>query len=308
MSRHTFEAYAPGYRDLWAHLQIRSYRAADVEASARRILAGRERYQVVSQLTGVPWYVVGIIHKMECSHFPRFDQHLHNGDPLTRRTRLVPAGRPAAGSPPFTWEESAADALLLKKFDKVERWTIERIAYALELYNGWGYRKFGIPSPYLWSFTTAYTSGKYVADHVWSASAVSTQSGAMALLAMLMRLDTSIRPPLGSEAMEFEPTDERERLPRTPSAVKLLLRSRTLGGTILAGLGWLVTKAADVIGSPVELLTDIATEAGGMAEAVSRVAELAGITVAGLGAAAILYGLAVVVHARVSAQIKGKVA
>jgi microcystin-dependent protein len=54
--------------------------------------------------------VIGIIHAMECSKFPECSQHLHNGDPLYRRTRLVPAGRPAKGTAPFSFEESAIDA------------------------------------------------------------------------------------------------------------------------------------------------------------------------------------------------------
>jgi lysozyme family protein len=45
----------------------------------------------------VPWYLVGIIHYRECSLY--FSRHLHNGEPLTERTRRVPAGRPASGGP-----------------------------------------------------------------------------------------------------------------------------------------------------------------------------------------------------------------
>jgi len=37
-------------------------------------------------------------------------------------------------------------------------------------------------SPYLWSFTTAYTKCKFVADGSFSATAVSKQCGAVALL------------------------------------------------------------------------------------------------------------------------------
>ena len=42
----------------------------------------------------------------------RFDQHLHNGDPLSGRTTHVPPGRPRPASPPFTWEQSAHDAII----------------------------------------------------------------------------------------------------------------------------------------------------------------------------------------------------
>jgi lysozyme family protein len=38
----------------------------------------------------------------------KFQTHLHNCDPLTRRTRQVPAGRRAVGEPPFDWDVSAS--------------------------------------------------------------------------------------------------------------------------------------------------------------------------------------------------------
>jgi lysozyme family protein len=69
-----------------------------------------------------------------------FNRHLHNGDPLTARTVQVPAGRPKTGEPPFTWEESATDALMLEKLDQWEDWSVPGTLYKLEQYNGWGYR------------------------------------------------------------------------------------------------------------------------------------------------------------------------
>ena len=37
------------------------------------------RYDQVANATGVPWYVIGIIHEMEGGL--NFTTHLHNGDP-----------------------------------------------------------------------------------------------------------------------------------------------------------------------------------------------------------------------------------
>ena len=39
-----------------------------------------------------------------------------------------------------------------------------------------------INTPYLWSYSNNYTSGKYIADGIWSDSAVSRQCGAAVLL------------------------------------------------------------------------------------------------------------------------------
>jgi lysozyme family protein len=59
----------------------------------------------------VPWELIAALHEREAGG--SFKGHLHNGDPLTGRTYHVPAGRPAKGSPPFTWEASAIDALTM---------------------------------------------------------------------------------------------------------------------------------------------------------------------------------------------------
>ncbi len=172
------------YRQLFELARIRPKHAVAVDGMVERIFKPEhwERYQAVQARTQVPAHVVGIIHSLETGL--DFNRHLHNGDPLTARTVHAPAGRPETGDPPFAWEASASDALLLKKLDQVPRWSVPAIAHALEGYNGWGYR-FAHPqvkSPYLWSLTTVYTSGKYIKDHVWSDAAVSRQCGGMALL------------------------------------------------------------------------------------------------------------------------------
>lgn len=98
----------------------------------------------------------------------------------------VPAGRPLAGKPPFTWEESAADAVRMKGFDKVEDWSVPRALWLLEKYNGLGYRLYhGMASPYLWAGTNHYSRGKYVGDGKFSAVAVSKQAGAAGILQQL---------------------------------------------------------------------------------------------------------------------------
>jgi len=174
-----FDKLAREYATLWDNMEItRLHRS--IERTADRIIENRARYEVIEASTGVPWFVVGIIHSLETGL--RFDRHLHNGDPLTAKTKLVPAGRPL-GHAPFTFEQSCQDALCMKAYDKISAWPIERIAWALENYNGWGYRKYRkILSPYLWSGSNHYRAGKYVADGKWSSTAVSTQSGGMPLL------------------------------------------------------------------------------------------------------------------------------
>ena len=170
------------YERLFEDCVIRPRRRQAVERLVAGIQENRSRYQQVSDAQGVPWGFLAVIHNMESSG--DFSRHLHNGDPLEARTVQVPAGRPRGGSPPFTWEESARDAMALKRLSARTDWSLAGTLYQLERYNGWGYRLYHpqVLSPYLWSFSTHYTSGKYVADGTWSDSAASRQCGAAVLL------------------------------------------------------------------------------------------------------------------------------
>jgi lysozyme family protein len=172
------------YSDLWNRLTIKPECIDDVDYVIKRMLKGRARYESVCAKTGVPWYVIGIIHTLECD--ANFSLHLHNGDPLSARTVQVPAGRPKTGNPPFGWEESALDALAYDGLSTQKDWSIEAILFALEAYNGFGYRRRKINSPYLFSMTNQYSAGKFTADGVYDAKAVSLQVGAAAILHKLV--------------------------------------------------------------------------------------------------------------------------
>ena len=176
------QALKDEYQRLFDTCIISPGRESTVDKLVGTIEQNRNRYAAVGDPLGIPWYFIGVVHNMEASQ--NFKKHLHNGDPLTARTVQVPAGRPKTGTPPFTWEESATDSLQLKKLDTWPDWSMPGTLYKLEEYNGWGYRRFhaDVKTPYLWSFTSHYRSGKYVADGKWSATAVSQQCGAAALL------------------------------------------------------------------------------------------------------------------------------
>jgi lysozyme family protein len=175
------------YQNLFDTCVIRADRKDDVVPLVSKILQNKSRYQATGDQTDVPWYIIAVIHNMESSQ--NFNKHLHNGDPLTGRTFHVPAGRPLTGNPPFKWEVSATDALLLKNFDRVERWTLSDSLFLLEKFNGFGSRNRGINTPYLWSFSNHYTKGKFVADGVFDSNAVSQQCGAAVLLRRMVDQD-----------------------------------------------------------------------------------------------------------------------
>jgi len=173
-------ALAKEYSDLFNRCEIAADKMTEVEGVVERILDSQNRYAAIAAQSTVPWYVIAVIHNMECGL--DFTKHLHNGDSLKRRTVNVPAGRPKTGQPPFTFEVSALDALKYDKLTEWNDWSIGGICYKLEGFNGWGYRARKINSPYLWSYSNLYTSGKYVADNKWSGTAVSGQCGAAVIL------------------------------------------------------------------------------------------------------------------------------
>ncbi len=176
-------------------------RPGAINAAARKIVANKARYREIEDKTGVPWKVIGCIHLRESDC--NFNTHLHNGDPLTARTYHVPAGRPLRGRAPFKFEDSAIDALQMQGATKIKEWTIEQTAFFFEAYNGWGYRYRGIPSAYLWSGSNQYSSGKYIADGVFSATTVDEQLGVMCVIKVIMDMTGE---PLDSTPNEDIPT------------------------------------------------------------------------------------------------------
>src|SRR5688572_18495149 len=167
------------YKQLFNSCVIRTERFAEVDQTINLIMAGRQRYEVVQAKINVPWYFTGIIHCLEGSL--NFKTHLHNGDSLNDKTKNVPRGRPT-GKPPFEWEDSAIDALKLQALDVWTDWNIAGMLFQFERYNGFGYRRHRINSPYLWSFSTHYEKGKFVKDNTFSENASSKQCGAAVLL------------------------------------------------------------------------------------------------------------------------------
>ena len=178
-----FAALEQQYVEYYAACTIRPANADNVKFYTSRLRKNRALYEATGGDLGIPWVFIGVIHGMECGF--NFNSHLHNGDPLSARTVQVPAGRPLAGTPPFSWKESARDALMLKGYHHETRWSTPRMLYLWEKYNGFGYRRLGVPTPYLWSFTTIYTKGKFTGDHHFDGNAVSKQCGAAAMLKAL---------------------------------------------------------------------------------------------------------------------------
>jgi|GEM_PF-2110142 len=159
---------------------ISANKSVEVNRIVDKLIANKSRYVNVCKGTAVPWQFVAVVHYAEGNI--NFDRHLHNGDPLTGRTVNIPTGRPLRGNPPFTWEESVRDMLEYDKITVKINWSTPATLYKLLLFNGLGYDKQGINSPYLWSGSNHYKKGQYVADGRFDPEKVFQSIGVAVLL------------------------------------------------------------------------------------------------------------------------------
>lgn len=182
-----YGAMWPTYARQWDRMVVKPSRVRDVDAAAQTILAHKDRYVMVQDKTGVPWYLIAGLHMRESDL--DFSTYLGNGEPLNRKTRLVPRGR----GPFASWEEGAIDALKYDGLSSVFDWRIEKQLYMAEKFNGFGYAKKGLPSPYLWGGSNIQRAGKFVGDGRWSGDTWDKQLGVAPVWVRLASLDPSIQ-------------------------------------------------------------------------------------------------------------------
>ena len=194
-----FEELKDEYAKLWATCEVTQSAAVATEANA--ILGMTAEYKKCEVSAHVPWFVIGVMHVREAGlvgrpPHPDFAACLHNGERIVgtgRKTSLVPRGR----GPFASFRASVVDACELEGLHKLDWYAGDgpaRTAYALEKFNGFGYRAAGRSgrSPYLWAGTNHQLAGKFTSDGHYDAAAWDTQVGGMALLKKLMELDPSV--------------------------------------------------------------------------------------------------------------------
>ncbi len=168
-----------------------------LDRTAAKLVSDRERYLSLERRTSVPALVTMVIAERESGADPRMS--LAQGDRWDRVSIHVPKGR----GPFKSWEDAAADALHIDGLDTVgrENWTIELALFYQEKYNGFGYRRYGVPSAYIWAATNIYQGGKFVADGKFVRSAWDTQLGVAALMARIIHADPSLALPAVSPGL-----------------------------------------------------------------------------------------------------------
>ena len=169
-----------GYRNLFGRAQVLPSKQGACMAVVHRILESRARYEAIERQTRVPWWFVACLHYRESNL--DFGTYLGNGQSLHRKTTEVPAGR----GPFANFEHGAYDALEIQGFARVTDWSIEHALFEAEAFNGFGYVRYGVNSPYVWAATDQYERGKFVSDGRFSASTIDPQLGVASIVKTLM--------------------------------------------------------------------------------------------------------------------------
>lgn len=138
----------------------------------------KAKYKEVEAATGVPAELICAIHYREGGC--KFNTYLHNGEKLGHVTKQVPKGKY------FTdWTEAAIDALKDNNPSKYNFNKRDDLLEFAERYNGLGYRKRGLQSPYVWAGTDRYSGGMFVSDGDYNASARDRRVGVAAIVKSL---------------------------------------------------------------------------------------------------------------------------
>lgn len=164
---------------------------------ARRALAKKDRYiALVAEIKrrhnlDVPWWVVPLIHEREClGGVDNWTCNIAQGWKFNQKSKHKPYNGP------FTsWTEAAIQALVGEHpyAARNTNWSGGGVMTINEQYNGTGYARKGLPSPYIWAWSNHYKKGKYIADNKYDPEKVDTQLGVAIALKAMMELDPTIR-------------------------------------------------------------------------------------------------------------------
>lgn len=189
----TFETTRRGYGNMWRSMAIKPGRDTELAVEAvNKILSLEDLYRDAFAGAGMPWYYGAAIHYRESNNDLR--GAMVNGEKIigtSQKTTLVPENR----GPYATFKDSVQDAATLKGWRSIGPWSIERLLFTSEIWNGLGYVAKGINAPFVWAGTNHEEMGLYVRDHVFDASTEDTRLGVAAVVKRLME----VRPDIAAE-------------------------------------------------------------------------------------------------------------
>lgn len=175
----------------WTAMKLTPNRVNELTNIAKDLCdpAAKLRYTQVSLETGVPWFVIAVIHERESGQ--NWLKSIAQGDRWDKKSVHVPIGR----GPFHSWEESAKDALVhcSPYAARNKDWSIGGTLTILEQYNGLKYATANRPSPYIWSGSDQYVTGKVLYDHGPIVDVVDHQDGCAPLIYCMMKLDSTVQ-------------------------------------------------------------------------------------------------------------------
>ena len=143
----TLDKLKAGNQQRWQNMQVNQSLIPTLDGVARRLVApdAKQRYEAISTNTHVPWYIIAVIHEREASQ--SFAANIAQGDRWDRVSTHVPAGR----GPFASFEAAAIDALTncAPHAARWGDWSPGGALTLLEQYNGLGYARRDLPSPYI---------------------------------------------------------------------------------------------------------------------------------------------------------------
>lgn len=192
------------YAQQWDTMIFNARATVEAERAAQYAIDNSSIYIAIEKETGVPWPLTACDHRRESDAQdkfgnPLFTSYLGNGQPLWKKTTIVPIGRGPfhkAGALPdvvrAAFIAGAKDAYAIDHLDRVKDWRLEKMLFWLESFNGAGYHNRGLPSPYIWGGTNIQKPGKYVGDGKWSGKTMDKQLGCAAILYCIAKLDPTV--------------------------------------------------------------------------------------------------------------------
>lgn len=187
---HPYTVLKPEYERLLRTMQVAPERVQEVDLVARALLrpAWLDRYREVDRQTKVPACFIAGLDERESGADP--SRSLGQGDYWNRVSTHVPKGH----GPWASWIAAAIYYVNLDKLNATSApWSWAYACWKGEAWNGFGARGRGINTGYLWAGTNHYTRGKYIADGVWSSSAVDRQLGIIPIMRRMVEMNSSLR-------------------------------------------------------------------------------------------------------------------
>lgn len=170
------------YESLWSNAELLPSKKHIVESAVVRIIANKKLFEAGVEGTSVPWWwLAGIMYRENDVNMSR---QMLNGEPWSRKTTIVPKGL----GPWNSWVESTKYAIRHMGLDRHPDWSMRAALMRAERWNGMGYSKKGLRSPYLWAGTNFEQPGMYVADGKFDSNKVDPRIGVAAIWKRLDQL------------------------------------------------------------------------------------------------------------------------